>query len=166
MVTLVAEHSDVSHGTKKQESLKDVVGRDQARRGQPVDKPATRSVRYRDREHDQQRGKDHEMLARGTGLDGDNDELLVECQEDIGLESELFKLECDQEFSQESKKILTSCSEYRDECCDENRFGRGIEFKCIFEGHSKGRFECGFKCVFKCVYTRNEKAASESWEIS
>ena len=64
MVTLVAEHSDVSHGTVKQESLMDVVGRDQARRGQPVDKPVTRSVRYWDREHDQHREKDREMLAQ------------------------------------------------------------------------------------------------------
>ena len=65
-----------------------------------------------------------------------------------------------------SRIILTSCNECRDECCDENRFGRGFEFKCIFEGHAKGRFEYGFKCVFKCVYTRNEKASSEFWEIS
>ena len=75
----------------------DVVGRDQARRGQRADKPVTRSVRYRDREHDQHRDKDREMLARGSELDGDN-----ECQQDIdiGIESELFKLECDQEFNQ------------------------------------------------------------------
>ena len=65
-----------------------------------------------------------------------------------------------------SRIVLTSCSEYRDEFCDENRFDRGIEFNCIFDSHPEGRFEYGFKCVFKCVYTRNEKAASEFWEIS
>ena len=65
-----------------------------------------------------------------------------------------------------SRIILTSCNECRDECCDENRFGRGFEFKCIFDCHNKGRCEYGFKCVFKCVDTRNEKAASEFWEIS
>ena len=46
------------------------------------------------------------MLARGSELAGDNDELLVECQQDIGIESELFKLECDQEFSQELKDCI------------------------------------------------------------
>ena len=80
----------------------DVVGR--ARRGQPVDKPVTRSVRYRDREHDQHR----EMLARGKEFDGDNDKLLVEYQQDIdiGNESELPKL--DQQlgdFNQELKDM-------------------------------------------------------------
>ena len=95
--TSVAEHSDVSHRTVKQESLMDVVGRDQARRGQPADKPVTRSVRYQDREHDQRCENDREMLARGSELDGDN-----ECQQDIdiGIESELHNLECDQEFNQ------------------------------------------------------------------
>ena len=64
----------------------DVVGRDQARRGQPADKPVTRSVRYRDREHDQHRENDRGMLVRRAELDGDN-----ECQQDIdiGIESEL-----------------------------------------------------------------------------
>ena len=66
--TLVAEHSDVSHGTVKQESLVE-----------PIDKPVTRPVRYRDREHDQ----DREILARVKELDGDNDKLLVEYQQDI-----------------------------------------------------------------------------------
>ena len=77
----------------------DVVGRDQARRGQPADKPVTRSVRYQDREHDQHRDK----LARGSELDGDN-----ECRQDIdiGIESELFKLECDQEFNQQLKDYI------------------------------------------------------------
>ena len=63
----------------------------------------------------------------------------------------------------------------RDECCDENRFVRGFEFKCVFESRFKGRsecgfeygfeygFECGFECVFKCVYTQSENAVSELW---
>ena len=98
----------MSHGTVKQESLMDVVGRDQARRGQPIDKPLTRPVRYRDREHDQHREEDREMLARGKELNGDNDKLLVEYQQDtdIGIESELPKLEFDQEFNQGLKDCV------------------------------------------------------------
>ena len=68
-----------------QASLLDVVGRDQARRGQPVDKPVTRSVRYRDREHDQHR----EMLARRKELDGDNDKLLVKYQQDPDTDADM-----------------------------------------------------------------------------
>ena len=55
----------------------DVVGRDQARRGQPVAKRVTQSVRHRDQEHDQHREKDREMLARGKEVDGDHDKLLA-----------------------------------------------------------------------------------------
>ena len=66
----------------------DVVGR--ARRGQPADKPVSRSVRHGDRE-DQHR----EMLARRKEFDGDNNKFLVEYQQDIdiGNESELPKLD-------------------------------------------------------------------------
>ena len=98
----------MSHGTVKQESLMDVVGRDQARRGRPVDKPSTRPVRQRDREHDQHREKDREMLARGKGLDGDINKLLVEYQQDtdFGIESELPKLEFDQKFNQGLKDCV------------------------------------------------------------
>ena len=92
--TLVAEHGDVSHGA---------VGRDQARRGQPVAKLVTQSVRHRDRGHHQHREKDRGMLARVKELVGDDDKLLVEYQLDIDIdiESELPKLEFDQEFDQE-----------------------------------------------------------------
>ena len=151
----------------------DVVGRDQAPRGQPVDKPVTRSVRHRDREHDQHREKDREMLARGKELDGDNDKLLVEHQQDPDTDDDMnMDSETDQPGSliRNSRTVLLSRDEYRDECFDENRFERGFEFNCVFAGHSKGRFDygvkCVFKCVFKCVYTRNEIAASEFWEIS
>ena len=88
-----------------QESLMDVVGRDQARRGQPVDKPVTRSVRYRDREHDQHR----EMLARRKELDGDNDKLLVKCQQDPDTDADMsMDSETDQsgEFDQELKDCV------------------------------------------------------------
>ena len=140
---LVAEPGDVGHGTVKQESQMDAVGRDQARRGQPVDKPVTRSVRYQDRE------KDHEMLARGSELDGHNDKLSVEYQ---GIESELPKLE----FNQELKDCVGE-PRRRFENRFENRFERGSEFKCVLKSHLKGRFDYGLEC---------ENAASEFWEIS
>ena len=53
----------------------DVVGRDQARRGQLVAKPVTQSVRHRHREHDQHREKDREILARVKEFVGKNDKL-------------------------------------------------------------------------------------------
>ena len=99
--TLVAEHGDVSHGAVKSDSLVGVVGRDQARRGQPVAKLVTQPMPVRDRE----------TLARVKEFDGDDDKLLVEYQQDIdidiGIESKLPKLEFDQEFDQE----LNDCVE-------------------------------------------------------
>ena len=126
-------------------------------------KPVTRSVRYRDREHDQHRDKDREMLARGQ-----SSMVTTSVSRTLTLASSQNSTSWSviRSLISSSRIILTSCNECRDECCDENRFGRGIEFKCILEGHPKGRFEYGFKCVFKCVYTRNEKAAPEFWEIS
>ena len=62
--TLVAEHGDVFQGAVKSESLMDVVGKGQARRVQQEAKLVTPSVRHRDREHDQRREKNREMLAR------------------------------------------------------------------------------------------------------
>ena len=150
----------------------DVVARDQARRGQPVDKPVTWSVRYRDREHDQHREKDREMLARRKGLDGDNDKLLVEYQQDTDTDADMdMDSETDQpgEFNQQLK-----------DCVDEpRRASRRVPRReslreslrawlrvqvCLRESPQGCRFEHGFKCVFKCVYTQNENAASEFLE--
>ena len=58
----------MSHGAVKSYSLMGVVGRDQARRGQPVAKPVTQPVWHRERhqeqDHESHREKDREMLAR------------------------------------------------------------------------------------------------------
>ena len=155
-------------------SVMGVVGRDQARRGQLVAKPVTQPMPDLDRES--HREKDREMLARVKEFVGDDDKLLVEYQQDIdidiGIESELPKLEFDQEFDQE----LSDCVEVprrvsrRVVRCDENRyenrFERGFEFKCVFESRFEGRFEYGFECVFQRVCTQSENAVSELWEIS
>ena len=125
--TLVAEPSDVSHGTVKQESLMDDVGRNQARRGQPVDKPGTRSVRYRDRETDQHRGKDRERLSRGKELDTDTN-----ADMDMNIETDQLGL-----FNQELK-----------DCVDESR---RVSIR------SDNRFERGSEYGLECVYTQNEK---------
>ena len=82
--TFVAEHGDVSHGAVKSETLMCGVVGDQARRGQPVAKPLTQSVRHRDREHDQH----SEMLARVKEFDGDNDKLLVEYEQDTDTDAD------------------------------------------------------------------------------
>ena len=58
--------------------------------------------------------------------------------------------------------MLTS----RDECCDENRFERGFEFKCVFERRLEDRVEYGFEHGFECVYTESENAVPWLWETS
>ena len=98
--TLVAEHGDFGHGAVKSDSLMEqgVVGQDKARRGQPVAKPVAPPVWHRewheDREHEQHRERGGDMLARVKEFDGDID---------IGIESNLSKLEFDQECDQELK---------------------------------------------------------------
>ena len=131
----------------------DVVGRDQARRGQPADKPVTRSVRYRDREHDQHRDKDREMLARGSELDTTS----------VGRTSTLASSQNStswsviRSFISSSRIILTSCNECRDECCDENRFGRGFEFKVYLRGSSQGSVRVWFQvCIQVCPHAERE----------
>ena len=110
--TLVADHGGVSHGAVKSYSLMGVVGRDQARRGQPVAKPVAQSVTQPmpDRDRKSHCEKDREMLARVKEFDGDDDKLLVEYQQDIdiviGIESKLPNLEFDQEFGQELKDCV------------------------------------------------------------
>ena len=141
----------------------DVVGRDQARRGQPADKPVTRSVRYRDREHDQHREKDREMLARGKELDGDNDKLLVEYQQDTDTDDDMEKdSETDQlgEFNQELK-----------DCVDvprrvSRRVLRRESLRAWLRVQVCLRVSHGFERVFKCGYTQSENAESWLWGIS
>ena len=94
--TLVGEHGDVSH-----DSLMGVVGRDQARRGQPVAKPVAQSVT------EPMPVLDIARCWHEGKFVGDDDKLLVEYQEDIdidiGIEAELPMLEVDQEFDYELK---------------------------------------------------------------
>ena len=99
-----------------------------ARRGQPVAKPVARPVWHllwhEDWEHEQHREshreRDREMLARVKEFDGDVH---------IGIESKLPKVEFDQELKDgvtESRRVLRRESY-------ENRFERGLEFKCLRE---------------------------------
>ena len=102
----------MSHGAVKSHALMGVVGRDQARRGQPVAKPVTQSVaqpvRHRERHQEQDREshheKDREMLARVKEFDADIDI-------DMGTEPKLPKLKFGQEFDQELKQYCTSPGE-------------------------------------------------------
>ena len=93
-------YRNVSHQPMKSYSLMGVVGRDQARRGQPVAKQVTQSVaqpvRHRERHQEQDRESHREMLARVKQFNADIDI-------DIGIESKLPKLKLDQEFDQELK---------------------------------------------------------------
>ena len=108
-VDLQRSNGGVGHGAVNSDSLNEqgVVGRDRARRGQPVAKLVTQSVaqpvRHRERHQEQDREsyreKDREMLARVKEFDADIDI-------DIGIESKLSKLKFDQEFDQELKDCV------------------------------------------------------------
>ena len=56
-----------------------------------------------------------------------------------------------------SRIILTSCNERRDECCDENRFGRGFEFKVYLRGSRQGSVRVWFQvCIQVCPHAERE----------
>ena len=80
-----------------------VVGRDKARRGQPVAKLVAQPVWHREWHEDREYEQHREMLARVKEFFGDVDKLLAEYQQavEIGIESPFLKLEFDQEFNQE-----------------------------------------------------------------
>ena len=130
--TLVAEHGDVGHGTVTSDSLMEqgVVGRDKARRGQPVAKRVAQPVWHRewheDREHEQHRERSREMLARVKQFDGDAD---------IGIESAFPKLEFDQEFNQELKDCVC-CNE----CRDKNSLGMWLRVQVCLRDSLRASF--------------------------
>ena len=141
----------------------DAVGRDQAQRGQLIAKPVTRSVRHRDREHDQHREKDGEMLARVKEFDGDNDKLLVKYQQDtdndvhmdIEAESTQELKDCVDELRRESRRVL------RHESLRESlRAWLRVQVSRVASRMDSVVY------LFKCVHTQSENAASEFWEIS
>ena len=147
----------------KSDSLTGVVGRDQARRGQPVAQPVTQPLPDRDRESHRER--DREMLARVKEFVGDDDKLLAEYQQDTAADMDTDSnttIESDQpwEFDQE----LKDCVEVPRRV-SRRVLRRESLFKCVFESRFEGRFEYGFECVFKCVYTQSENAVSELEEI-
>ena len=111
----------MSHGAVKSDSLMEqgVVGRDQARRGQPVGKPVTQPVaqpvRHRERHQEQDREshreKDREMLARVKEFVGDADKLLAEYQQDTDADTDIdmdIEIEAGQpgEFDQNLRESL------------------------------------------------------------
>ena len=86
----------MSHGAVKSDSLTEhcVVGRDQARRGQPVAKPVTQSVgqsvlhreRHQEQDRESHRESHREMLARVREFVGDDDKLLADYQQDTAAD--------------------------------------------------------------------------------
>ena len=167
--TLVAEHGDASHGAVKSYSLMGVVGREQARRGQPVAEPATQPLPDLDRE------KDREMLAQVKTFVGDDDKLLVEYQQDIdidiGIESELPKLEFDREFDQEFKDCVevprrVSRRVLRPESLRESLRAWLRVQVCLRESLRRS-FRAWLRvCIQVCLHAERESAVSELWEIS
>ena len=134
------------------------------------DKPSTRSVRYRDREHDQHREKDRQMLARGKELDGDNDKLLVEYQQDTDINADMEKdSETDKlgEFNQELKDCVDGPRRVsrrvprRESLLESLRAWLRVQV-CLRES-SQGSILSVESSVYSSVFTRS---ASEFWEIS
>ena len=110
------------------------------------------------------REKDLEMLARVKEVDGDDDKMLVEYQQDIdidiGIGAELPKLKFDQELKdcvEVPRRVLRRASP---------RESLRAWLRVQVCPRDESRFECGLECVLECVYTQSEDAVSWLWRIS